>query len=847
MSAPALQGDSDDEVEFISEGPLRPVLECIDLLSDGEDEGNPSAQKTNEDRVDRQKAKVESTLDRLARHVAVERSEREQKCKAFKEKVDSQQAHGLQELEFNQGNCNNAAKRCVDEWLKMPGLKPGALNWKSKFAQRALPLSSPCVKQINCPIMNCNRMFDNGPLLMGHLKRFDHSPCDPTVTLKGSPHISFACIACCRRYPSEKQYKEHLLAKTSSPDAEGHVSTLSAQSVQCFACPSCYLLFNIRDECLQHMSAKNHFAHSIRLSDKNDVPAPLPIPLYAKNLLIALCKNVAFSIKCTACKKVLSSHMEVTAHFKAHCRNAGPLAEAEKTVAQVVEVLKLKGYCSVCCKIFRNDCKIVQHEQLTLHRVEIISTMEKAILHFCNFFENNKNPHKTEAWFREPRSTLLKRPPAEESENNRPDASRAKRQRVATSSSAGSVSEDPGREEATGSQLKSTTTAWFCECGQRFSVESAAERHITAVNQIFCRCCVCGKQTSEGSVMGLHMSRFHGGAHLNNYAFWCQKCKIQMPRKQDIMSHVSDCHSGHTYYNERKWWEEKSTPQSSSIVETAGVEEKEEPRGRWMCRMCEDLFSSETLAYAHCKEIKIHSFQKYICGDCKQKFLKVDTLRHHIKDVHKGQLDVKYFCGLCDSMEYDTEEEFQVHYQSYHSKDYVVMKASPEERPARDVRTCPCRSSSKSKRKAVFDQCVAALFEKGKVKYSCRRCHVTQDTAEEMQAHIDETHKPCGSKKKTNYSKVRCLCCMKLFTGPFDFHLHYHSKHCHLEPCVSGPHRAEAPLSTPEKANGSGVPAEANELEDLKRAVALSLQEANEVMESNREIEEILQRSLEEF
>lgn len=43
---------------------------------------------------------------------------------------------------------------------------------------------------------------------------------------------------------------------------------------------------------------------------------PIPVPRYAKNRLIALCKDIAFRVKCTACSKVLTSHMEAKAHFK---------------------------------------------------------------------------------------------------------------------------------------------------------------------------------------------------------------------------------------------------------------------------------------------------------------------------------------------------------------------------------------------------------------------------------------------------------------------------------------------------------------------------------------------------
>lgn len=43
---------------------------------------------------------------------------------------------------------------------------------------------------------------------------------------------------------------------------------------------------------------------------------PIPVPRYAKNRLIALCKDIAYRVKCTACSKVLTSHMEAKAHFK---------------------------------------------------------------------------------------------------------------------------------------------------------------------------------------------------------------------------------------------------------------------------------------------------------------------------------------------------------------------------------------------------------------------------------------------------------------------------------------------------------------------------------------------------
>lgn len=56
----------------------------------------------------------------------------------------------------------------------------------------------------------------------------------------------------------------------STPD--GHSSAQTYQRIVCFACPSCYLLFNLRDECLQHMAAKNHFTESLPLTGKSRQP-----------------------------------------------------------------------------------------------------------------------------------------------------------------------------------------------------------------------------------------------------------------------------------------------------------------------------------------------------------------------------------------------------------------------------------------------------------------------------------------------------------------------------------------------------------------------------------------------
>ncbi|KAL8172738.1 UNVERIFIED_CONTAM: hypothetical protein K2H54_015833 [Gekko kuhli] len=117
------------------EAVLRPVLDCIDLVSSGDEDSSSFSNKKvkHKDYIDYQKERVASTLDRLARHVEVEKQLKEEKNKAFKEKMDSQHAHGLQELEFIRGQSDTeAARLCVNQWLKMPeeGKEPSANRGK---------------------------------------------------------------------------------------------------------------------------------------------------------------------------------------------------------------------------------------------------------------------------------------------------------------------------------------------------------------------------------------------------------------------------------------------------------------------------------------------------------------------------------------------------------------------------------------------------------------------------------------------------------------------------------------------------------------------------------------------
>lgn len=53
---------------------------------------------------------------------------------------------------------------------------------------------------------------------------------------------------------------------TQASEDDGHERNYPPQHIQCFACPCCFLLFSIRDECLQHMSREKHFSPVFKLS-----------------------------------------------------------------------------------------------------------------------------------------------------------------------------------------------------------------------------------------------------------------------------------------------------------------------------------------------------------------------------------------------------------------------------------------------------------------------------------------------------------------------------------------------------------------------------------------------------
>ncbi|XP_014837380.1 PREDICTED: zinc finger protein 451 isoform X2 [Poecilia mexicana] len=836
-----------------------------------------------EDKINRHKARVTSTLDRLALKVAQEKKERADKCKAFKEKQILQKAHGQQELAGSSANgVSMEAKRCVDMWLRMPGPKPGVISAGSgrRRTHAAFPRSSSTGH--TCPVINCGRVYENISLLDGHLKRFDHSPCDPTIHLRGSPSELFACVACCLLFQTKEEWKKHVESKISSSSTDSHSLDQTYQRVVCFACPACFLLFNLRDECLQHMSDKNHFTESLVMTERKGTAQPVPVPHHVKDRLIALCKDVAFKVRCSLCHQVLISHQTAQAHFNVHCRQGCAVAKSDKTIVDIMKRLQVRGQCIPCSEIFLNQAEIERHEESMLHKVEVNQTMAKALLQYSRFVEMQQTQRKAENHQKRISSGLE----FEFQKRNKEWSDRhgfpAKRQRLS-----------PGVNDGSSSRI--LVAAWFCECGLQFSEEANASKHLLAANQIFHQCGVCGKHMGESSIARLHMSRFHGGAHLSNFLFFCCKCKVEMPRHEDILLHVSEVHRGHTYLTEKEvpfdlvsnleakpsTSVEVSLPSpSASKLRQDAVETPSSTAGHtWMCRMCEDVFESEAAVFKHCSDMSSHSFQRFICGHCPQKFFKESTVRRHCMNEHGGQIKSSLFCGLCDSMQFDTEDEFVGHYRNLHSKDYYCMDEPEVVQPpaAEETRqnVCPCMDGEGfiEKKKATYTQCMRNLATEGRCLYICAPCCVSVPSYAQMKSHIHTKHAALNLGKTFD---VVCQECQESFSSVPMFHKHYHAMHCTLEPCLSSRECMRDSKPDPKTVkiiNAVEINSGSDEIEDetlvkilgtnkvndepeaheeqideeMCRALSLSAEEAREAARESADLEEALQRSLLEF
>nr|XP_048286376.1 E3 SUMO-protein ligase ZNF451 isoform X2 [Myodes glareolus] len=780
--------ENEDDIQFVSEGPLRPVLEYIDLVSSDDEEPSTSHSDENfkhKDYIDHQKDKVALTLARLARHVEVEKQQKEEKNRAFREKLDFQHAHGLQELEFIQGHSETeAARQCVDQWLKMSGLK--TINSGKKHSFQSGGRMGRCEKSILCPIMHCNKEFDNGHLLLGHLKRFDHSPCDPTITLRGPLANSFACVVCYEHFVSQQQYRDHLLTKVAA--ADGHSNGLPPQIIQCFACPSCFLLFSTKDACLKHMSAKNHFHQRFKLGDEKVTAHPVSFPSFAKKLLVSLCKDVPFQVKCVACHQTLRSHMELTAHFRVRCRNAGPVAIAEKSIAQVAEEFIVRGYCSNCNQVFVDETNIQSHKN-SGHKVTVVNSVQESVLLYCHISAGSKPPCDLHL-FNQPKFSSLKRVMSIK-ESSAVDCVIPKKKPNLGGESHGGI--------ACVQSQSSAVTAWCCECSQRFPSEEAVERHVFSANTMCYKCVVCGKVCEDSGVMRLHMSRFHGGAHLNNFLFWCRTCKKELIKKDAIMGHITEFHNGHRYFYEIDEVEEKALPSSSAVSHLDADKPPSPitvvdhclttspPRGRWQCRICEDMFDSQECVKQHCMSLSSHQFHRYSCAHCRKTFHKVETLYRHCQDEHDNEIKMKYFCGLCDLI-FNREEAFLSHYKDHHSIDYVFVSEKTETSikteddfkiiETSNLLSCGCHESyiCKVNRKEDYDRCLQIMLDKGKLWFRCSSCSATAQNLADINTHVHQAHKRDTNDEDQQYV-IKCGTCTKAFQNTESAQQHFHRKH----------------------------------------------------------------------
>lgn len=493
-----------------------------------------------------------------------------------------------------------------------------------------------------------------------------------------------------------------------------------------------------------------------------------------------------------------------------HCRQGCAIAEADQSVTEVMKQLTVLSQCSSCSKIFIGQRQTEQHREQTQHEVEMISSMERALLVYSNYNEIRLGIKGTTG-------APSKHADASASSSHRykrdkNDWSPAKRQRLSGSSPQAKCD-------------RASNLAWFCECGLQFLEEDQASKHLLAANQIFHKCAVCGKLMGESSITRLHMSRFHGGAHLSNFLYYCKLCKLDMPRIEDILSHVGVSHQGHTCYEEREKTKEEIWPcpsqkPSARVDSRPAVCTDKRSKERWLCRMCEDIFDSEAVVLKHCSDVTTHSFQRFACGHCPQKFFKESTLRRHCANEHNNQMILRYFCGLCDSMLYDSEQEFLQHYASLHSKDYYHLDKtengsfsvpeSSDEVPTTSKslpQLCPCMGSQKAKEesKSTFTRCMKQLAVEGKCGYVCQQCEAKTGSYAEMKTHMHLKHEALGKDKSFD---VVCESCSESHKDVPSFHSHYHANHCLLQPCMSSRCSGSSKDDAPKILNAEEISAE---------------------------------------
>ncbi|KAJ8787619.1 hypothetical protein J1605_022934 [Eschrichtius robustus] len=530
---------------------------------------------------------------------------------------------------------------------------------------------------------------------------------------------------------------------------------------------------------------------------------PISFPSFAKKLLISLCKDVPFQVKCVACHQTLRSHMELTAHFRVRCRNAGPVALAEKSIAQVAEKFLLRGYCPHCNHVFVDETSTRNHKQNSGHKVRVINSMEESVLLYCHTSEGNKPPSDLHLLQDQSKFSSLKRNMSVR-ESSSQDCSTVPKKKInlGDKSHGGMVCVQ---------KEKSLVKTWFCECQQRFPSEEAVEKHVFSANTMCYKCVVCGKVCEDSGVIRLHMSRVHGGAHLNNFIFWCRTCKKELARKEAIMGHVTEFHNGHSYFYETDEVEGDTLPSSSTtLVNDLTADNPSStitildhspatspPSGKWQCRICEDMFDSQECVKQHCMSLASHQFHRYSCAHCKKTFHKMETLYRHCQDKHDNEIKMKYFCGLCDLI-FNVEEAFLSHYKEHHSIDYVFVSEKTETSiktesdfpviETGNLMTCGCRESylCKVNRREDHARCLQTLLGQGRLWFRCGACSATAQATDDMLAHVRQAHAEQEVAGGAPWCLIKCGTCTKAFQDPESAQQHFHGKHCFLrEPSVA--------------------------------------------------------------
>uniref|UniRef100_UPI00358EEE59 E3 SUMO-protein ligase ZNF451 n=1 Tax=Myxine glutinosa TaxID=7769 RepID=UPI00358EEE59 len=482
-----------EEVQFVSECRERPVVAYIDL-SEYEDDAEPASTSYSGvmrtyDPIEDSKKKVESTLGRLSKQVQQEKEMIRARSQDFQVRTESIRAHGLQQLKLAEKSAaREEAKYCIGVWLNTPGRQ----NPHDSIARRGCKLH-PQVQQpdtlLVCPIVNCNRRFDNMFLLQGHMKRFDHSPCDPTAMLGLLNEQHFGCVMCYKVFANYQDYTNHLITESCAGTDTQQADT-PPLSIHCFACPSCFYLFNSRKACLDHMAAVSHNHHAVDLSEDEAMAAPLPFPKVARDKLEELCRAVPFMVNCSNCACALTSHSQVCSHLKYKCPTGTPVALAGKAPADVAAVFRKRGSCWTCRQLFSDLPSCFEHAEAKQHTIRYMLTTLESLQEFSH------------------------------------------------------VSGLPVADKETAAS--ETKTENLCRCGLSFCSEEELYTHVLQASELCFHCHICSLKSKTESVLKIHMSRIHGGAFLGHYSAFCHSCGMWLEAVQGVIQeHLYNWHTGH--------------------------------------------------------------------------------------------------------------------------------------------------------------------------------------------------------------------------------------------------------------------------------------------------------------